>query len=199
MSIVWTLNNGNVVTVEFNYRVLNKNHKIQFYFIVTTDGIISPLGITSFFRQLFLNNVFLDVLSEEFVWVSTKVTHLEGALKLNEEAFTTASLEEIPVETEPIDEFHRLRVSLTRYNKSTPIFFYLYGIRNEPDTKKMASTLLKLCQNDIEIFENDASLGVRFAGLTGSDQVTQNQFVVSILCKKELLTGKQAYKREDSL
>lgn len=62
---------------------------MNFYFLVKTA--ISPLTVTTFFRNL--SKIFIpsEVCSQELIeliWESTKVTHLEGSLKLPEDAQT---------------------------------------------------------------------------------------------------------------
>ena len=207
-SLMWTLVEGNILTVELNYLVFGRTHKVQFFFVVKTGGPLplkaSPLTITAFFRYYFLSKIFIpEVCSQELIWESTKVSHLEGSLKLSEDAITNTALE-TPEGTsglagaEPVDMENRLRVSFVRYNRNAPIFFYLYGIRENLETKKMASALLQMTQEDLHIEGSDGPVGLRFAGLTNSSQVTENNFVVSISCKKQPLPKKQAYNKEDS-
>lgn len=196
--LIWTLVEGNILTVELNYLVFNRTHKVQFYFVVKKGAPLkaSPLTVTTFFRNFFLSKIFLDVCSQELIWESTKVSHLEGSLKLSEDAQTNTELEkpEPLAEAASIDMENRLRVSFVRYNRNAPIFFYLYGIRENLETKKMASALLKLTQEDLNIEGSDGSVGLRFAGLTNSSQVTENNFVISVSCKKQPIPKKQAYR-----
>ena len=194
MNFKWELSVGNVLTVELRYRVLGKMHRLMFYFSVTTGGTIRPLDLTSFFRRLFFNTVFLDVFSCEFQWIQTKCSHLEGSLKLSEEAVTSTQLEELLVATESLDTVHRLRVSLTRYNQNTPIYFFLYGIRENPDTTKMGTALLEICQEDLHIQDE---VYVRFSRVKTEGQVSETQFVVGVICKKEPLPAKQQYKLQN--
>ena len=201
--LIWTLVEGNILTVELNYLVFNRPHKVQFYFVVKTGAPLkaSPLTVTAFFRNFFLSKIFLDVCSQEWSWESTKVSHLEGSLKLSEDAITNTALE-APEETsglvgaEPVDMENRLRVSFVRYNRNAPIFFYLYGIRENLETTKLASALLKMTQEDLNIEGSDGPVGLRFAGLTNSSQVTETNFVVSISCKKQPIPKKQVYNKE---
>ena len=194
-SLMWTLVDGNILTVELNYLVFNRTHKVQFFFVVKTEGIkkASPLTVTTFFRNYFLAQIFRDVCSQELIWESTKVTHLEGSLKLPEDAQTANT--ELETSGEPIDMENRLRVSFVRYNRNTPIFFYLYGIGENLEISKMASALLKMTQEDLNM--EGEGVGFRFAGLTSPNQVTENNFVVSISCKKQPIPKKQAYNKEE--
>ena len=66
MDIQWTLTSGSIITVQLNYAVLQKNHRIMFSFLVTTNGKINPLTLITFFRDIFLTQVFIDVCSQEF-------------------------------------------------------------------------------------------------------------------------------------
>ena len=54
-------------------------------------------------------------------------------------------------------------------------------------------------QEDLNI--DDGPVGLRFAGLglTNSSQVTENNFVVSISCKKQPIPKKQAYNKEEKI
>nr|AYC64661.1 hypothetical protein [Halimeda minima] len=133
---MWTLVEGNILTVELNSLVFNRTHKVQFYFVVKTGAPLkaSPLTVTAFFRNL--SKIFLDVCSQKLIWESTKVSHLEGSLKLSEDAITNTALEGSPsglAGAEPVDIENRLRVSFVHRN--APIFFYLY--RENMETKKL--------------------------------------------------------------
>nr|AYC64642.1 hypothetical protein [Halimeda minima] len=198
--LMWTLVEGNILTVELNYLVFNRSHKVQFFFVVKTGGPLkaSPLTITAFFRNL--SKIFIpEVCSQELIWESTKLTHLEGSLKLSEDAQTNTELEKPEPLAEAasleVDMENRLRVSFVRYNQNAPIFFYLY--RENLETKKLASALLQMTQEDLNIEGSDGPVGLRFAGLTNSSQVTENQFVVSISCKKQPIPKKQVYNKEE--
>ena len=158
-----------------------------------------------------MSTIFLGVCSEDFIWESTNVTHLEGSLKLSEDAQTGLELPTPNVALAPaggeqdpskepldIDPLNRLRVSFVRYNQNTPISFFVYGIRANLDTTKMAAALLKMTQEEIAIEidgdeQDTREVGLRFAGLTSPYQVTENQFVISVSCKKQPLPKKQAY------
>ena len=210
-SLMWTLVDGNILTVELNYLVFNRTHKVQFFFVVKTEGIkkASPLTITAFFRNFFLSKIFIpEVCSQELIWEFTKVSHLEGSLKLSEDAQTNLETELEKPEPLPfplseaaspkVDMENRLRVSFVRYNQNAPIYFYLYGIGENLDISKMASALLKMSQEDLNLNIEGGSVGLRFAGLTSPNQVTENQFVISVSCKKQPIQKKQSYNKEDS-
>nr|YP_009519358.1 hypothetical protein [Pseudocodium devriesii]AYC65391.1 hypothetical protein [Pseudocodium devriesii] len=165
---------------------------------------MDPLTVTNFFRNYFFTRVFINVCSDKFVWVSTKVAHLDGSLKLSEGALTQIATENFlpQPQSESLDMNSRLRVSLTLYNKSTPISFFLYGVRENTDTQAMSEALLQMCTEGLVIPSNwnlaeegsAPEVCLRFAGITSGNQVTENQFVVSISCKKQPIPLKQAYR-----
>nr|AOP19076.1 hypothetical protein [Halimeda discoidea] len=205
----WKLDIGTVITVELNYMVYQSKHRLRFLFKVTEPGTKMPLKLTTFFRTLFIEKIFSDVCSEKLVWLDTRVTHPDGTLKLLENSFITSSE---PTSEKPetskfgLDMEKRLKVSFVRYNKSAPIYFYLYGIRasNEnnlitEEEEKMARGMLKICQNRTAVepdSEEAAEIELAFVGFTNSSQVTDSQYIISVLCTKEPLPTTQAYKEE---
>ena len=195
-SFSWTFTEGNVITVEIDYLVFERKHRLSFNFLIVVGGEIRPLVLTTYFRDFFIQDIFSGVASKELQWLFTRVTHLEGSLKITENSFVSVQTEtpiflEAPVIEEPCDIQQRLRVSLSRYNKSAPLYFYMYGIRavSESEKQKLAQDILEMGQ-EIQEIEN---ISVKFSGFTAQGQVTDTQFVVSVTCKTEPLPKNQMY------
>ena len=147
----WKLVNGNVLSVQFRYSVLGALHKIRLYFLVEGEGNIPPMDVVQYFRNYFIGNVFSDILSEDAWWLDTTVTHLEGQCKLSENATNILSTKKDGHLDNPINMSSILRVSFTRYNQSTPLYFYIYGIRQNLHYEKMATNLLQISQTSLMV------------------------------------------------
>ena len=193
MTLQWGLNEGSIITIQLEYMVLKSKHRLTFQFCITVSGSISPLDCTLFFRNYFLHNILKNICSDNFYWLFTKVTHSDGTLKLLEDSqiSTGDTLEPLVVENAPCDMTHRLRISIARYNKSTPVYFFIYGIRENFDSEQLATAVLNMCQTEIQF----GNIAVRLAGFTNSSQISDNQFVISANCRKELLPKNQQYNK----
>lgn len=198
-SFYWNFTEGNVITVEIDYLVFERKHRLAFNFLIVVGGEIRPLVLTRYFRDFFIQDIFSGIASKELKWLFTRVTHLEGSLKIAENSFVSEQKDtpiflEAPVIEEPCDMEQRLRVSLSRYNKSAPLYFYIYGIRgvSESEKQKLAQDILEMGQ-EIQEIEN---ISLKFSGFTAQGQVTDTQFVVSVTCKTESLPTNQMYNKD---
>ena len=176
MSINWNLTAGDILTVQLNYEVFGKRHKLQMLLSVLGDDIIAPEKVAKLLGDAFIGKCFANCLSKNSRWVSITLVFRQGKVKLPYFVLGAGDL----------DMEKMLR--LNRYNKDYPLSFMLYGIQKNIDQSALEKLIKALSTELLQITEQ---LSVCLVGFSNNAQITAENYVVDVSSKLVQLSQRQ--------
>ena len=166
--INWDLKAGTVIQVIFAYTEREVQHKISFYYVLNEDKTLDPSVLGQSFQNEILE-YFNSLLCSEVTWnyILLSPTTVGFFKWTSFDAF-----EGFDQQNQGLDTTRGLRFSLVRYNRDKPIFFSLYGLKQDLDlpTRAELSQILPWFSQGFELPYKDTAISLGFRGCSSPVQ-----------------------------
>lgn len=161
----WNLKAGTVIQVIFAYTERDVQHKISFYYSLNEDNTLDPSVLGQSFQNAMLA-YFNTLLCSEVTWDYILLRPTTVGF------FKWTSFECFDQQNQGLDTTRGLRFSLVRYNRDKPIFFSLYGLKQDLDlpTRAELSKIQPWFSQGFELPYNDTAISLGFRGCSSPVQ-----------------------------